>query len=167
MRRRRVVTFEAYGFLGGRNMSNEFNGVEGFEERVADSFARQAALASIGASLTSVQAGRVEILLPHNEAFTQQHGFMNAGILSTVIDSACGYAAYSLMPPEAAVLTVEFKVNLLRPAAGMSFTAVGLVKKVGRTLTVTDGELYSDTDKLIANMSATMMTILERTGLQG
>ena len=148
-------------------MSPTFNATEGFESRVADSFARQAAMTSIGATLEKVEAGRVVIDLPFNAAFTQQHGYMNAGILSTVIDTACGYAAFSLMPADAAVLTVEFKVNLLRPAEGERFRAIGVVKKAGRTLSVTEGELYSDTQRLIATMSATMMTIVDRPGMDG
>ena len=86
-----------------------------YEQRVRDSFARQQAMATIGAELTSVTPGIVEIELPYAAELTQQHGFLHAGIISTALDSACGYAAYSMMPADAAVLTIEFKVNLLAP----------------------------------------------------
>src|SRR6185437_8259195 len=86
-----------------------------FEERVRASFARQQAMATIGAALTLVRPGTVEIEMPYSDALTQQHGFLHAGIISAALDSACGYAAYSVMPEEASVLTIEFKVNLLAP----------------------------------------------------
>ena len=86
--------------------------------RVEASFARQAMMATLGAELVSVDRGRVELALPHDERFTQQHGFVHAGAVAAVLDSACGYAAFSVMPPEAAVLTVSYTINLLAPAVG-------------------------------------------------
>ena len=89
-----------------------------FEERVRSSFARQSAMRTIGAELTLVAPGTVEIEMPYSEALTQQHGFLHAGVISAALDSACGYAAYSLMPENSGVLTIEFKVNLLSPGQG-------------------------------------------------
>jgi uncharacterized protein (TIGR00369 family) len=107
-----------------------------FEARVRASFARQGVMTTIGARLTRVAAGAVEIELPFRSDLTQQHGFVHAGVITTIADSACGYAAFSLMPAEASVLTVEYKVNLLAPARGDRFVARGRVVKPGRTLTV-------------------------------
>ena len=118
---------------------------------------------TINASLAAVEAGRVEIEIPYQRELTQQDGFIHAGISSTIMDSACGYAAFSLMPAEARVLTIEFKINLLAPAAGDRFRAVGQVRKPGRSLFVAEAELFarSDaTDKLIATMSGTLMAVL-------
>jgi uncharacterized protein (TIGR00369 family) len=100
------------------------------------------------------------IELPFRDDLTQQHGFLHAAIITAIVDSACGYAAYSLMPPDAAVLTVEYKVNFLAPAAGHTFIAYGRVAKAGRTLTVTTGDVVAQTDagpKPVATMLATMM----------
>ena len=142
-----------------------------FEARVRSSFARQKAMTTIGAELTMVTPGVIEIEMPHSEALTQQHGFLHAGIISTALDSACGYAAYSLMPPDAAVLTIEFKVNLLAPGKGQRFLFRGAVTKPGRTIIVADGQAYAfDGDgeaKLIATMTGTMMTVLGRQGIAG
>ena len=98
-----------------------------YEERVRASFARQAAMATIGAELTLVTPGIVEIEMPYSAALTQQHGFLHAGVISTALDSACGYAAFSLMPEHASVLTIEFKVNLLAPGKGERFLFRGSV----------------------------------------
>ena len=142
-----------------------------YEQRVRDSFARQQAMATIGAELTSVTPGIVEIELPYAAELTQQHGFLHAGIISTALDSACGYAAYSMMPADAAVLTIEFKVNLLAPGKGERFLFRGTVTKPGRTIIVADGQAYaiaSDGEtRLIATMTGTMMTITGREGLAG
>lgn len=142
-----------------------------YEERVRSSFARQVVMSTIGAELTSVTPGTVEIEMPYSTALTQQHGFLHAGIISTALDSACGYAAYSLMPPEAAVLTIEFKLNMLSPGKGERFLFRGSVTKPGRTIIVADGQAYAyATDgeaRLIATMTATMMTITGREGLAG
>jgi uncharacterized protein (TIGR00369 family) len=107
-----------------------------YERRVRDSFARQALMRTIGAELVRVEPGRVEIGLPYRDDLTQQHGYLHAGITSTVADSAGGYAGYSLFPAGSSVLTVEFKINLLAPAAGERFVAVGEVVRPGRTLTI-------------------------------
>src|SRR6188472_3235444 len=92
-----------------------------FEERVRTSFARQQVMTTLQAELTSVTPGIVEIEMPYSAALTQQHGFLHAGVISTALDSACGYAAFSLMPEQASVLTIEFKVNLLAPGRGERF----------------------------------------------
>jgi uncharacterized protein (TIGR00369 family) len=141
-----------------------------FEHRVADSFSRQNAMQTVGASLTSIVPGEVVIEFPFDSSLTQQHGFIHAGIVSTVLDSACGYAAFSLMPADAAVLTVEFKINLLSPARGDRFEAIGKVKKPGRNITVTEGEIYAhqgDSKKLVASMVGTMMAVFDRDQIQG
>lgn len=142
-----------------------------YEERVRSSFARQVVMSTIGAELTSVTPGTIEIEMPYSTALTQQHGFLHAGIISTALDSACGYAAYSLMPPEAAVLTIEFKLNMLSPGKGERFLFRGSVTKPGRTIIVADGQAYAyaadGEARLIATMTATMMTITGREGLAG
>jgi len=137
----------------------------GFADRVRASFARQAAMATIGASLVSVEPGEVAIELPWAAGLTQQHGFLHAGMVATALDSACGYAGFTLMPAEAGVLTIEYKINLLAPARGERFRMVGTVVKPGRTVTVTEGRAYAlenGREKLIATMGATLMTILGR-----
>ncbi len=108
----------------------------GYESRVRDSFARQALMRTIGAELARVEPGRVEIALPYRSDLTQQHGYLHAGITGAIADSAGGYAGYSLFPAGSSVLTVEFKINLMAPAAGERFLAVGEVVKPGRTLTI-------------------------------
>jgi uncharacterized protein (TIGR00369 family) len=108
----------------------------GYESRIRESFARQALMTTIGAELTRIEPGRVEIALPFRADLTQQHGYLHAGITSTIADSAGGYAGYSLFPGGSSVLTVEFKINLLAPAAGERFLATGEVVKPGRTLTI-------------------------------
>jgi uncharacterized protein (TIGR00369 family) len=131
-----------------------------FERRVRESFSRQHVMSMIGASLSRVEPGAVDIVLPYRDDLTQQDGYIHAGILTTVADSACGYAAYTLMPAGAAVLSVEFKVNLLRPAAAEVFVAEARVLKAGKTLTVTRGDVYGMTageSRLVATMLATMI----------
>jgi uncharacterized protein (TIGR00369 family) len=138
---------------------------ENFETRVRQSFYRQEVMKTINASILNVQAGEVELEFPFQANLTQQHGFIHAGIVSTVLDSACGYAAFSLMPIDAAVLTIEFKINLLSPAKGACFRAVGSVKKPGRNITVTEGELFACQDgkeKLVATMVGTIMSVYNR-----
>lgn len=136
-----------------------------YVQRVTDSFARQAALATMGARLISVEPGRVIMEMDHDNRFTQQHGFIHAGVTTTVLDTACGYAAFSLMPADAGVLTVELKTSLLAPAAGETFTFEGRVIKPGRTVTFCEGEAFAlnnGTRKRIATLSATMMTVMGR-----
>lgn len=136
-----------------------------YEQRVRGSFTRQRAMKTIGAELTSVSPGEVVITLPFREDLTQQHGYLHAAVITAIADSACGYAASTLMPAEAAVLTVEYKVNFLAPAIGRRFVAYGRVTKPGRTLTVTAADVVADTDagpKPVATMLATMMTVSGR-----
>jgi uncharacterized protein (TIGR00369 family) len=141
-----------------------------FEQRVRSSFARQNVMRTIGAELTSVTPGIVEIEMPFSNDLTQQHGFLHAGVISTALDSACGYAAFSLMPAEAAVLTIEFKVNLLAPGRGERFLFRGEVTKPGRTILVADGQAYAfnreGEARLIATMTGTMMTVVGRQGIE-
>lgn len=141
-----------------------------YEKAIRESFLKQNIMATMGASLTNVAPGRVEIELPFDEKLTQQHGFLHAGVISTVIDSACGYAALSLMPSDAAVLSVEYKINLLSPAKGEKLLAVGTVEKPGKTLMVCRGEAYSVTGatrKHVAAFQGTMMVIQDRPELRG
>jgi uncharacterized protein (TIGR00369 family) len=131
-----------------------------YEARVRASFAKQQFMATLGASLTTVQPGEVSIELPFRADLTQQHGFLHAGVVTSIIDSACGYAALSLMPPDRGVLSVEFKVNLLAPARGSAFQARGRVVRGGRTLTVCTGELRVEgSETVVAMMQATMMAV--------
>jgi uncharacterized protein (TIGR00369 family) len=137
-----------------------------FEERVRASFSRQAFMATLGARLAAVTPGEVVIEIERREELTQQHGFLHAGVVAAVADSACGYAALSLMPAGAAVLSVEFKINLMAPAAGERFVAVGQVVRAGRTLTVCSAEVTSSPGgKVVALMQATIMTLLDRPDL--
>ena len=138
---------------------------EGYAARVRDSFARQGAMVTIGASLEDIAPGRVVIALDWAAGLTQQHGFLHAGMVATALDSACGYAGFTLMPAGAGILTIEYKINLLAPAKGRRFRMVGQVIKPGRTVTVTEGRAYAVDDgreKLIATMGATLMTITGR-----
>ncbi|HEV8169025.1 MAG TPA: PaaI family thioesterase [Pyrinomonadaceae bacterium] len=134
-----------------------------FAEEIKQSFAKQTIMGLIGAELSRVEAGVVEITLPYRPDLAQQHGYLHAGIVTTIADSACGYAAYSLMPPETEVLSVEFKVNLLRPAKGQTFVAIAEVVKAGKTLTVVRADVFGmDHDgrrELIATMLGTMICI--------
>lgn len=134
----------------------------GFEARVRASFARQRAMATLGARLVAVQPGAVEIELPWNEGLTQQGGVLHAGVVAAILDSACGYAALSLMPADSEVVSVEFKVNLLAPARGERIAARATVKKAGRTLTVCDADAFAiagGEEKLVASMTGTMMRV--------
>lgn len=143
---------------------------ENFRNRVASSFARQEVMRTIGAELTKVDYGIIEIEMPFRADLTQQHGFLHAGILSTALDSACGYAALSVMSHDAAVLTIEFKINLLSPGRGDRFLFRGEVTKPGSTIIVTDGRAYAIADgpaKLIASMTGSMMVIRGREGIEG
>jgi uncharacterized protein (TIGR00369 family) len=133
-----------------------------FAERVRASFQQQTVMAAIGASVRSVAPGVVEIELPYRADLCQQDGFLHAGIVTTIVDSACGYAAYTLMPDGARVLSVEFKINFLAPAVGDRFIARGTVARAGRTVTVCTGEVVAvsqDAERVIALMQATMMAV--------
>lgn len=134
-----------------------------FAEEVERSFARQPIMNLLGAGLSLVEAGVVEITLPYRADLTQQHGYLHAGVITTIADSACGYAAYSLMPAGSEVLSVEFKVNLLRPAQGETFVARAEVIKAGKTLTVVRADVFGIAQnadrKLVATMQGTMICV--------
>jgi len=134
-----------------------------FSEAVAQSFAKQPIMNLIGARLGLIEPGIVEIVLPFRQDLTQQNGYLHAGVVTTIADSACGYAAFSLMPAGSAVLSVEFKVNLLRPARGESFVARAEVIKAGRTLSVTRADVFAvheDSEReLVATMQGTMICV--------
>ncbi|MCF3640781.1 PaaI family thioesterase [Rhizobium sp. TRM95111] len=141
-----------------------------FHGRITASFARQAAMRLIGAELCRVEHGTVEIELPFDEKLTQQHGFLHAGVISAALDSACGYAAYTVIDPDASILTIEFKVNLMSPGRGERFLFRGEVTKPGTTIIVADGRGYALSDgpaKLIASMTGTMMVVRGRQGIAG
>jgi uncharacterized protein (TIGR00369 family) len=141
-----------------------------FEQAVRDSFAAQQLMGTIGARLARVVAGEVEIRMPFRPDLTQQHGFLHAGVVTSALDSACGYAAFSLMPAGAGVLSIEFKINLLAPARGDELIARGRVVRAGRTVTVCQADAFMRTsadETLIATMLATMMTILDRPNVTG
>ncbi len=141
-----------------------------FGARVRASFARQAVMGTFGAELTRVEPGAVEIAWPFRQDLTQQHGFLHAGILATMLDSACGYAAFSLMPAGAAVLAVEFKINLLAPAAGERFVARARVIRAGRTLTVCEADAFAlagGSEKRVAHMVGTIMSVRDNPTLAG
>jgi uncharacterized protein (TIGR00369 family) len=134
-----------------------------FAQDIKQSFAQQSIMCLIGAELSLIKPGIIEIALPYRADLTQQHGYLHAGIVTTIADSAAGYAAYSLMPVDAEVLSVEFKVNLLRPAQGTSFLARAEVIKPGRTLTVARADVYgvaeSGDRQLVATMLATIICL--------
>jgi uncharacterized protein (TIGR00369 family) len=146
-----------------------------FEPRVRLSFARQKFMATCGARMVSVRPGEVVLEVDFRDDLTQQHGFLHAGVISSVADSACGYAALTLMPADHAVLSVEFKTNLLAPARGERFRATGRVVRAGRTLTVCTAEVVAVGGEapgtaaleptLIAVMQATMIAIKNRPGV--
>jgi len=131
-----------------------------FADDVRRSFAQQPIMNLLGASLALVEPGVVEIALPYRADLAQHHGYLHAGVVTTIADSACGYAAYTLMPAGSDVLSVEFKVNLLRPAQGEMFVARAEVIKAGRTLTVVSADVFaltSDAKTLVATMQGTMI----------
>jgi uncharacterized protein (TIGR00369 family) len=134
-----------------------------FAEDVAGSFAQQSVMNLIGARLTHVEPGIVEIELPFRADLTQQDGYLHAGVITTVADSAAGYAAYTLMPAGSRVLSIEFKVNLVRPARGELFVARAEVIKAGRTLSVVRADVFAtganSEKELVATMQGTMMCL--------
>ena len=133
-----------------------------FRARVTASFARQTAMASLGVTILRLEPGEIELAMPYDGAFTQQHGFTHAGIISTALDSSCGYAAYSLTPPETSILTIEFKTSLLSPAKGERFTFCGRVIRAGRNIIFCEAEAIAHNGgatKRIAVMTATLMAI--------
>ena len=134
-----------------------------FAEEIERSFARQTMMKLIGAGLSHVSPGVIEITIPYRADLTQQHGYLHAGVVTTIADTACGYAAYSLMPAGSEVLSVEFKVNLLRPARGERFLARAEVLKAGKTLTVARADVFgiaaNGDRELVATMQGTMICL--------
>ncbi len=139
-------------------------------QRVRDSFALQGAMTTLGAQLTHLAPGAVDISFDWAPGLTQQHGFIHAGMLSAALDSACGYAGFSLMPEDAGVLTIEFKINLLAPAKGQRFRCEGRVLKPGRTIVLAEGRAFAidgGQEKLCATMHCTLMAVQGRPGIAG
>ena len=139
------------------------------DARIRGSFARQTIMTTLGAEIAAVRAGEVEIVLPFSEKILQQHEFIHAGAVATIADTACGYAALTMMPREAAVLTTEFKINLLAPAKGERLRAVGRVVRSGKKLVITLGEVFAEdgaSRKQVALITATMMVVGTGTGLR-
>ncbi len=150
--------------MGTANNAGSIPGgnLEPFEKKVRDSFGRQRFMATIGAELASVRRGAVEIKLLFDLRLAQQNGFLHAGVIASILDSACGYAALSVAPEEAEVLSVEFKVNLLAPAVGDSFIARASVKRAGKKITVCSADAFAakaGEEKLVATMLATIMNM--------
>jgi uncharacterized protein (TIGR00369 family) len=139
------------------------------EQRIRDSFSRQQALTLIGANLVAVREGEIEVALPYRPEVTQQHGFVHGGVVGMIADVACGYAALSLMPVGAAVLTAEYKINLMAPAKGERLVAIGRVVRRGRKLMVCLGEVFAEEGgkrKQVALMTASMMVLDAESGLR-
>ena len=135
-----------------------------YEARVRSSFEKQNVMKTIGAVLTKVAPGEVLIELSYDASLTQQHGYLHAGIVTTVVDSACGYAAYTLMAPASEVLTIEYKVNFMAPARGERFKGIGKVLRAGRTITVCSGDVVANEngkEKVVATMLATMISVVK------
>jgi uncharacterized protein (TIGR00369 family) len=135
---------------------------ENFIEKVRENFAGQSVMQFIGAKLVRIEAGEVEIELPFKKELTQQNGFLHAGIITTIADSACGYAAFSLMPKDADVLSIEFKVNLLSPAIGEKFLARSKVLRAGKNIFVVQGDVFAvknGNEKHVSTMLGTMMCV--------
>ncbi|WP_213957420.1 PaaI family thioesterase [Variovorax sp. dw_954] len=132
-------------------------------QRIAASFDKQGLMATLGARIVRVAAGEVDIELPFAAALSQQHGYVHAGAITSVVDSACGYAALTVAPPDCGIVTAEFKVNFLRPAIGQRFLATGRVQNAGKLMTVCTGEVRAITDegegKVVALMQATMVNV--------
>ena len=141
-----------------------------FEAKVRESFGKQTAMQSLGALIGRVEPGEVEIEMPYRADFTQQNGFVHGGIVTAIVDSACGYAALSLSAPGTAVLTVEYKVNFVAPAKGERLLARGEVVRPGSTVTVCKGDVVAydgGDEKLVASMLTTMMLMPNRADLAG
>lgn len=132
-------------------------------EKISESFSRQCLMKTLNAELLEVEDGLVKIRSTFQPGLSQQNGFFHAGVLTSIVDSACGYAALSKMPEYADVLTIEFKVNFMRPALPESIIAVGKMLSSGRTISVCDGFVYDASgDKLLAKMTATLITVLPK-----
>jgi uncharacterized protein (TIGR00369 family) len=133
-----------------------------YAQRVRETFARQGAMALIGAEITELSAGHCAIMARHRPEISQQHGYVHAGIVSALVDTAGGIAGFTLFPVDSSVLTVEFKLNLLAPAAGDRIVAEGFVVKAGRTLVITRGEVHAEKDgvrTLVALMQQTLIVM--------
>ncbi|MCD9854497.1 PaaI family thioesterase [Epilithonimonas sp. JDS] len=129
-------------------------------DRIKESFDKQGLMKTLNAKLVSVEKGEVKISSEFSEALTQQHGFFHAGVATSIVDSACGYAALTMMPDDMEVLSVEFKINFIKPAKTDKLIAIGKVLKSGRTLTICEGYVYdSSEEKLISKMTATMIAV--------
>ncbi len=136
--------------------------MDDIQERIAVSFKSQGLMVTLGAQLVSVEDGEVQIALPFSERLSQQHGYLHAGAITSIVDSACGYAALTRAPPGCEVVTAEFKINLLRPAIGERFLAVGKVQNSGKLLTVCTGEVLAfsgNASKVVAIMQATIVKV--------
>jgi uncharacterized protein (TIGR00369 family) len=132
------------------------------QERIASSFQAQGLMTTLGAQLISVANGEVQIALPFSRQLSQQHGYVHAGAITSVVDSACGYAALTKAPLECEVVTAEFKINFLRPAIGERFLAIGKVQSSGKLLTVCTGEVHAlsgTASKVVAIMQATIVNV--------
>ncbi len=141
-----------------------------FEAKIRGSFDRQTAMQTLGAVMGKVSPGEVEIEMPYRADLAQQHGFIHGGIITTILDSACGYAAFSLSAPDTAMLTVEYKVNFVAPAKGGRFLARGEVVRSGATIAVCKGDVMaydSGEEKLVATMLTTLMLMPNRPDLAG
>jgi uncharacterized protein (TIGR00369 family) len=139
--------------------------MDAIEKKVRASFAKQGLMSTLDAEMTSVGTGTVEIRCSFDAKWTQQNGFVHAGVITSILDSACGYAALSVAPATNEVLSVEFKVNLLAPAMGETFVARAVVKRAGKTLTICSADAYAlngGREKLVATMLATMMNVAEK-----
>jgi uncharacterized protein (TIGR00369 family) len=142
-------------------MSAAFQPVDpDFESRVRDSFGRQPFMAHLGARITALSPGFCEITVDYQKALTQQHGFVHGGVLASIADSAAGYAAFSLMPAEASILTVEYKLNILRPGQGEAMIARGRVLKPGRTLTIVQSDVFARRNGAEAQVVASLQTLM-------
>lgn len=130
-----------------------------FRQRVLDDFGRQKVMQTMGVTLESVEPGEVQLQVPFRDDLTQQNGYLHAGVLSTALDTACGFSAYTLMSTDSSVLTIENKINLLRPPNRGPFRVEARVIKPGKTVIVSEGKLYDVGGKLIATMSATNMAV--------
>ncbi len=136
--------------------------IKNIQERIAESFKTQGLMATLGAGIVSIADGEVQIVLPFSAKLSQQHGYLHAGAITSIIDSACGYAALTKAPAECEVVTAEFKINLMRPAIGERFLAIGKVKNAGKLLTVCTGEVqaFSGSEyKVIAIVQATIVNV--------
>ena len=142
---------------------NDFNPMNpDYEARIRSSFEKQGVMKTIGAALTKIAPGEVVIEFSYDTSLTQQHGYVHAGVVTTVVDSACGYAAYTLMASDSEVLTIEYKVNFMYPARGERFKGIGRVLRSGRTVTVCSGDVVAvenGKEKVVATMLATMISV--------